>query len=68
MNRYACAGVPDYWIVQPDERTVSQYHLNETGLMDLIVVVQEQEVFSDSLLPGFSISLSKIFPSGARDR
>ena len=62
MNRYARAGVPDYWIIQPDEKTVSQYHLNEKGMMELIAVVQEQELFSDSLLRGFSIHLSKLFP------
>jgi len=67
MNRYARAGVPDYWIVQPDERTFSQYHLNETGMMELIAVVQEHELFSDSLFPGFIIPLTKIFPSDARD-
>lgn len=62
MLKYQSAGVPEYWIVSPGERTITVFTL-QNGIYGTRAVYTakdtEAEIFS---LPGCLLDLSKVFP------
>ena len=59
---YAEAGVPEYWIVQPEERRVEVFSkLGAEGYGERSVL-DEHDLLTPSALPGFSLSPSALFP------
>lgn len=63
FNRYMRAGVPEYWIVDPDTRSVSVYTLEEDAYHAATVYVAGSTV-PVSVLEGCVIDLSTVFPEG----
>ena len=59
---YQKAGVASYWIVQPEERNILQYHLNETGVYELVNVVTEADTLTDAEFPEMAIPGAGLFP------
>jgi len=57
---YARHGVREYWIVDPDERTVKIMILKEKGL-DVVGLYQGKARVESPLLPGLVIDLKQIF-------
>jgi len=57
---YARYGVREYWIVDPDERTVEIMTLKEKGL-DVVSLYQGGARVESPLLPGLVIDLNQIF-------
>ena len=57
---YARHGVREYWIVDPDERTVKIMTLKEKGL-EVVGLYQGEARVESPLLPGLVIDLNRIF-------
>ncbi len=57
---YEEAGVEEYWIVDPTEKIVWQYHL-ENGIFTNHRPLIEEDVLHSLVLKGFSIELSTVF-------
>ena len=59
---YAEMGVHEYWIVDPDERTVELFSLRE-GRYALIDRLSPGDTLRSALLPGFEMAVGDIFPT-----
>ena len=57
---YAAAGIAEYWIVDPENRTITVLSLEGTDYFPR-GVFGEGEVAESVLLPGFSVSVSECF-------
>jgi len=57
---YADSGISWYWIVDPDQRTIEEYQL-ENGQYRLIRRWDEPEVFEPKLFPGLTLPLEGLF-------
>jgi Uma2 family endonuclease len=61
FNKYLEAGVREYWIVDPDEKTLGIYILE--GDRYVFSDYTEQTTVLSRVLPGFSLELKSIFPA-----
>ncbi len=59
---YADLGVREYWIVDPDERTVEVFSLQE-GRYGLVNRYGPDDVLRSALLPGFEVCVAELFPA-----
>jgi Uma2 family endonuclease len=57
---YAAHGVTEYWIVDPEQKTIEQYLLAGKDYR-LHVKLQEEGVLHSSVIQGFSIYVAEIF-------
>jgi Uma2 family endonuclease len=57
---YETAGVLEYWIVDPTERIVWQYNLENSQFINHKPLIDEDTLYS-SVIPNFSIKLESIF-------
>ena len=57
---YAKHGVPHYWLLDADQQTLEAYELVGEQY-NLVVKVQNAEVFTPSLFPGLSIQLADLW-------
>ena len=57
---YGKYGVKEYWVVDPQQRTIEAYARVGRNLK-LQTVLQEQDELTTSLLPGFSCKIADIF-------
>ncbi|MBM4064912.1 MAG: Uma2 family endonuclease, partial [Planctomycetes bacterium] len=57
---YAKFGVKEYWIVDPDGKTIEIYRLKE-GVFILAKSFSENDELESPLLPGLKIRLSPVF-------
>jgi Uma2 family endonuclease len=57
---YAKYQVPQYWLIDPDQRTLEAYEL-VIDRYDLAAGARDAEVFAPSLFPGLSIQLSNLW-------
>jgi Uma2 family endonuclease len=60
MQDYAAHNVQEYWLIDPDERTVEQYLLNE-GIFSLHLKLNEEGTLHSQVIQGFSIPIKSIF-------
>lgn len=61
-EEYAQAGIPEYWIIDPDAKTVELLRLNrETELYDLAAQLTESDTLTSPTFPGFSLALTELF-------
>jgi len=56
---YARAGVTEYWIVDPDERSIEVYHLRE-GAYSLLGKFEPGQIASSALLSGFQVPVHEV--------
>ncbi len=61
---YQEAGVKEYWIVRPDEESVTTYLLDGSGSYKIVrqKPYLKEESVPVSIFPGFEIVLSEVFP------
>jgi Uma2 family endonuclease len=59
-KKYARSGVPHYWIVDPEKRTLQAYRL-EGDRYHLMAEVLGEAVFEPSLFPGLAIPLADLW-------
>lgn len=59
-REYAQAGIPEYWIVDPETETVTVLHLQGDVYTEHGVFAQG-ETASSRLLPGFSVPVADVF-------
>lgn len=60
---YARAGIGEYWIVDPERRTVSVLALTD-GVYRLVGEFHDHQAATSVLLTGFSVSVREIFQAG----
>jgi Uma2 family endonuclease len=65
FNKYLEAGVREYWIVDPDEETLSAYILE--GDRFVFSDYRGEAVVPSAVLPGFSLDLRSIFAAPANE-
>jgi len=58
---YQQSGVQEYWIVQPGDRVVTVYTLNQKGLYEASRAKTYGDQVASQVLPGFSIELDDVF-------
>jgi Uma2 family endonuclease len=61
FNQYLKAGVREYWIVSPDDKTVQVHILKDGNYNYLTSAYKSDETIAVSVLPGCSISLPDVF-------
>jgi len=66
LQLYAKYGVPEYWIVDPQNMTLERYVGQESSLV-FLETLENEDTLSTTTLPGFSCKVSEIFrPVGKR--
>jgi len=58
---YEESGVREYWIVQPNDQTVTVFTLSEAGQYQLRKIYSASEEVPVNIFPGFSIQLEAVF-------
>lgn len=63
LHKYEKAGVKEYWIISPDDETMTRYALNEQMRYDIpdTYVLDEDEVITSKIFPDFAIHLNDVF-------
>ncbi len=60
-NLYSVRGVDEYWIVNPDSRTVEIHRKRREGGLELTGSLQENDDLTSPLLPGFATRVATLF-------
>lgn len=61
LGLYQRAGVREYWIVNPEDRTVQVMLRDEAGVLQLHEVYARNDIAAVNILDGCSLVLSKVF-------
>lgn len=60
LQLYTKHGVPEYWIVDPQNMTLERY-VRQGSLLVLLETFENEDTLSTTTLPGFSCNVSEIF-------
>lgn len=58
---YEEAGVKEYWIIQPEEKTFFKYVLDESGQYQPTRLLTLGDEVTSTILPGFALNLDEVF-------
>ncbi|ADL07352.1 Uma2 family endonuclease [Thermosediminibacter oceani] len=61
LNLYERHGVKEYWIANPENRTVMVYRLNSEGEYGVPEICPDRGEIRSAVLEGFSVNLGEIF-------
>lgn len=62
FNLYQCAGVREYWLADPQTRTVEVYVLDENRYLKPKEVYSDKDIIKVMVLGECTVDLSKVFP------
>jgi Uma2 family endonuclease len=65
LRRYAAAGVPHYWLLDPRQKALEAYRLGEGGY-ELTGAYGTGSTFRPELFPGLAIPIDELFPLPGR--
>jgi Uma2 family endonuclease len=61
-EEYAQAGIPEFWIIDPDSKTLEVLrHNRDTEVYDLAAQLTERDTLTSPTFPGFSLVLAELF-------
>jgi Uma2 family endonuclease len=60
-NLYSARGVHEYWIVDPETRSVEVHRKRKEGGLELTAHLQSGDELTTALLPGFTLAVAAIF-------
>lgn len=60
-NLYEQCGVMEYWIVHPNDKTLSIFHLNQEGKYVTSKPLTYGDIVDSHVLPGLEIDLNEVF-------
>lgn len=63
-REYAEAGIPQYWIIDRFQRTLTVIHNRSTGQQE--EVIREGQVYQSDVLPGFEVPLARLLEAADR--
>jgi Uma2 family endonuclease len=63
-QEYMDAGIPEYWIIDRFQRTLTVIRNNPTGQEEQVVA--ENEIYRPALLPGFELPLAQLLAAADR--
>jgi len=58
---YEDAGVKEYWVIQPRDKTLAIYHLNENGRYAPSKLLTKGDIATSQTLVGFKFDLNDLF-------
>ena len=61
FNKYEKAGVKEYWIVEPEQKIVSVFVLQDNNRYGRPDVLSEEDQIAVSILPDLAIDLKPVF-------
>lgn len=62
LKLYSSYAISEYWIADPKKKTLEIYRLNsQTKTLELVDTLNQNQILSSPLLPGFSCKLTDIF-------
>ncbi len=61
FDAYQDAGVTEYWIIQPDDRNVFQYVLNQEGIYIGLHPLTDEDELVSRVFPDFKLDLAGVF-------
>ena len=61
LNLYSVRAVPEYWIVDPENRSIEVYS-SKVGKLELTSTLQADDVLTSPQLPGFNARVESFFP------
>jgi Uma2 family endonuclease len=64
---YARAGIAEYWIIDPQNETISLLPLNQ-GAYQTVSEFRRGSVVASQLLPGFEMAVDSVFSAGEPDK
>jgi Uma2 family endonuclease len=60
LKTYCEAGVAWYWLIDPDELTVIEYHLSESGRYEVLACVETGQMFRPGVFESLEIDLVEL--------
>jgi Uma2 family endonuclease len=61
LNLYAARGVDEYWILDPENRSIEVHRRSATGRLDLRENLRGLDLLTSPVLPGFAAKVSELF-------
>jgi len=61
LSLYASGGAGEYWIVDPENRTVEIHRRDEAGDLVFEKSIREGDELTSGFLPGFSVRVEALF-------
>ena len=67
LKTYCSAGVAWYWLIDPDELTVIEYHLSGSGRYEVLACVETGQMFHPGVFEGLEIDLVELMGENPPD-